>query len=185
MVDAPLLEVYWNSAPVAEAGPDQSVLTSTVVQFDGTGSYDPDFGPNALSYSWDFDVSNGIQVDATGANPTHVYSASGIYTVTLTISDGKTTATDTLTVTASGTDTTPPNVTITQAVLTGTVYDAVFCPTLVVIDGAINVTVTSADGHNGTWESNPVDIGSPSDMLALTASDSSSNMRTVQLSISH
>ena len=185
MVDAPLLEVYWNSAPVAEAGSDQSVLTGSVVQFDGTGSYDPDFGPNALSYSWDFDVSNGIQVDATGASPTHVYAASGIYTVTLTISDGKTTATDTLTVTASGTDTTPPNVTITQAVLTGTVYDAGSCPASVVIDGTITVPVTSADGHNGTWASNPIDISSPSDMLVLTASDPSGNTRTVQLSISH
>jgi PKD repeat protein len=38
-----------------------------------------------LSYTWDFgDGANG-----TGATPTHAYAASGVYTVRLTVSDGK------------------------------------------------------------------------------------------------
>jgi hypothetical protein len=46
-----------------------------------------DGGAAALSYSWDFDASDGITEDATGFIVSHKYSASGEYTVTLTVSD--------------------------------------------------------------------------------------------------
>ena len=45
------------------------------------------------SYAWDFD-GDGL-VDSTEANPTHVYTEPGLFTVTLTVSDGQ--LTDTLT----------------------------------------------------------------------------------------
>jgi hypothetical protein len=55
-----------------------------------------------VSYSWDFDSSDGIQEDATGPTPTHVYGDNGIYTVTLTVTDGDgLSATDTMLVTVS------------------------------------------------------------------------------------
>ena len=38
-------------------------------------------------YAWDFDDTDGIQVDATGMNPTHFYTDPGTYTVTLRIYD--------------------------------------------------------------------------------------------------
>jgi hypothetical protein len=39
-----------NYRPVADAGPDQSVDEQTLLQLDGTGSFDPDLDP--LAYSW-------------------------------------------------------------------------------------------------------------------------------------
>src|SRR5262249_6388392 len=48
-----------------------------------------------LTYSWDFgDGSTG-----GGVRPTHAFADNGIYTVTLTVSDGQATSTDTMTVT--------------------------------------------------------------------------------------
>jgi PKD repeat protein len=69
---------------------------------------DPDDDP--LSYSWDFDVSNGVDLtspDATGAEVTHSYADLGAYTVTLTVDDGRGgVATDTVVVSVSKND--PP-----------------------------------------------------------------------------
>jgi len=71
-----------NQAPVASFTSSTDNLT---VNFDGTGSSDPDSAPQALSYVWDFgDGSSG-----TGAAPSHTYAAAGNYTVTLTVSDGQ------------------------------------------------------------------------------------------------
>ncbi len=67
----------------ANAGPDSSVAIHTPLTFDGTGSSNSD----SLKYSWDFDDSNGITEDATGITPTHTFTAKGVYTVTLTVSD--------------------------------------------------------------------------------------------------
>jgi hypothetical protein len=55
------------------------------VSFDGSASYDPDGNP--LSYAWDFDASDGIGVDATGAMVSHAYPANGTFLVTLTVTD--------------------------------------------------------------------------------------------------
>src|SRR5262249_39556434 len=54
------------------------------VNFDGTGSTDPDPG-DILSYQWDFN-NDGI-VDATTATASHTYSTSGSYTAKLTVTD--------------------------------------------------------------------------------------------------
>ncbi|MFC1715606.1 PKD domain-containing protein [Candidatus Poribacteria bacterium] len=66
-------------APVADAGPDQTVYANTAVQFDGSKSTDLDGVVN--SFLWDFgDGSTG-----GGATPTHIYTEPGIYRVLLTI----------------------------------------------------------------------------------------------------
>jgi PKD repeat protein len=84
-----------NTAPVADAGADQSVVAGDTVTFDGSASSDAD--NDSLTYSWDID-GDGVE-DATGATPTYSYAAAGTYTVNLTVSDGTATATDSMTVT--------------------------------------------------------------------------------------
>lgn len=78
-----------NRAPLASAGAAVTGSEGSAVMFDGRGSSDPDGG--ALTYAWDFgDGSSG-----TGAMPSHVYADDGVYTVTLTVSDGALEATAT------------------------------------------------------------------------------------------
>jgi hypothetical protein len=70
-----------NRAPVSNPGGPYSGLTNVPVNFDGSGSSDPD--GDALSTMWMFgDTSTG-----TGAMPSHTYTAGGTYTVTLTVTD--------------------------------------------------------------------------------------------------
>lgn len=92
-----------NNPPVADAGPDQGGLTGQVLAFDGSGSFDPDSDP-IVSYDWDF----GDGTQDSGVSVMHSYGSPGVYTVTLTVSDGALTDDDTATVTvsdpSSGTD---------------------------------------------------------------------------------
>ncbi len=72
--------VYVTSAPVSNAGPDQSLCANTVVQFDGSKSHGGD--KELMGYEWDF----GDGTSGGGKNPTHVYTEAGTYTVRLTVS---------------------------------------------------------------------------------------------------
>ncbi len=70
--------------PIAIAGSDQEVSPGDTVYVDGSASFD---NLGIVSYSWDFDSSDGISVDATGMKAEHVYEKEGIYTVTLEVVD--------------------------------------------------------------------------------------------------
>lgn len=72
-----------NRAPVACF----DIAAGNTLNADASCSTDPDSNP--LTYTWDL----GDGSSATGVNATHNYSASGSYTVKLTVSDGKTTST--------------------------------------------------------------------------------------------
>ena len=74
-----------NRAPVAAASatPTSGNLPLTV-QLSSAGSSDPD--GDVLRYDWDF--GDGSTRDST-ANPSHAYATIGIYTATLTVSDGR------------------------------------------------------------------------------------------------
>ncbi len=61
----------------------QASCTSLSCTFDGSGSSDPD--GDHLTYSWDF----GDGATASGVTASHVYAASGNYTVKLTVNDGR------------------------------------------------------------------------------------------------
>jgi putative ubiquitin-RnfH superfamily antitoxin RatB of RatAB toxin-antitoxin module len=91
-----------DNPPVANAGSDQSTTIGSAVSFDASSSTDD---KGIATYSWDFDVSNGITSEATGKTATKTYTATGTYTVTLTVTDTNgQKATDTLNVAvASGT----------------------------------------------------------------------------------
>jgi PKD repeat protein len=75
----------------ADAGDDQTVTTSQTVSFDGSSSQ-PVGGID--SYAWNF----GGGSTASGATSTHTWSTPGDYPVTLTVTHGSQTATDTITV---------------------------------------------------------------------------------------
>jgi hypothetical protein len=93
-----------NSAPVANAGPDQNVSTGELVTLDGSASSDAD--GDTLTYLWNFvSVPAGSSVNSTSlsdltvANPTFTPDVDGAYVVQLVVNDGTV-------------DSTPDNVTI-------------------------------------------------------------------------
>jgi outer membrane protein assembly factor BamB len=81
-----------NNPPTATAGPAQTAFVGQVVQFNGSAT---DQDSDVLSFAWDF----GDGKSAFGPTPHHAYVAAGTYTVTLTVSDGLSAASDALTVT--------------------------------------------------------------------------------------
>jgi len=73
--------------PVAEANGPYSGYTGDTINFDSTGSYDPD-GQALVLYEWDFD-GNGVYdwSSPTTGMATHVYGSYGTYTAVLRVTD--------------------------------------------------------------------------------------------------
>ncbi len=72
-----------NLPPVCDAGGPYAGPTNSPIQFDGTGSNDPD--GTIVLYEWDFgDGSTG-----SGATPTHTYTQMGLYNVQLCVTDDR------------------------------------------------------------------------------------------------
>jgi len=94
-----------NAPPTADAnGPYSGYVGDTIV-FDGTASSDSDGG--IVRYDWDF--GDGTTAVDAGPTPTHVYSAAGQYTVSLTVIDdvgdtGSASSSATITERAAATD---------------------------------------------------------------------------------
>ncbi|WP_177418125.1 PKD domain-containing protein, partial [endosymbiont of Lamellibrachia barhami] len=99
------------SPPVANSGGPytfgEEVAANGIytVTLDGSGSTDDQ---GIETYAWDFDDSDGIQVESTDIAPVHAYDAVGIYNVTLTVSDHARQQ-DTVTTTVTITSSTPPD----------------------------------------------------------------------------
>ena len=77
-----------NSAPVADAGADQSALVGNTVTLDGSGSTDAD--GDALSYSWSLTVPAGSAAslsDTTVVNPVFNIDVPGTYIAQLIVND--------------------------------------------------------------------------------------------------
>lgn len=72
-----------NRDPIANPGGPYSGFVGVPVQFNGSGSSDPDGDP--LTFSWQF----GDGGSGSGASPIRTYSNPGMYTVTLRVEDGK------------------------------------------------------------------------------------------------
>jgi PKD repeat protein len=79
--------------PISDPNGPYTGSVSNQVQFDGSGASDPE--GNLVAYDWDF----GDGGTGTGMAPTYSYAASGLYTVSLTVTDDAG-ATDTATTTA-------------------------------------------------------------------------------------
>ena len=77
-----------NTPPVADAGPDQSVKTGSLVVLNGSGSSDADDDP--LTYIWSFTSNPGSATlsNSTAVNPTFTPSVDGTYVLSLVVNDG-------------------------------------------------------------------------------------------------
>ena len=79
-----------NSRPVANAGPDQTVVLGEPVQLDGRGSSDGDH--DTLTYRWSFtsvpEHSTVSLATPSAAQPTFVPDVAGLYVVQLIVNDG-------------------------------------------------------------------------------------------------
>jgi RHS repeat-associated protein len=80
-----------NTAPIANAGPNQTVFVATAVQLDGTGSYDPDGNP--ITYTWSFaslPPGSAATLSSTALpKPTFIVDKPGNYTLQLIVNDGQ------------------------------------------------------------------------------------------------
>lgn len=99
-----------NTAPVANAGPDQTVQAGATVTLNGSGSNDVDGNP--LTYQWAFVSvpagSTAKLLNPTNVMPTYVADKAGQYVVQLLVNDGKVNSTqDTVTITTMGGNTAP------------------------------------------------------------------------------
>ena len=137
------ITVLQNLPPVADAGPDQFVEQTSSeganVTLNGTGSSDPD--NDTLTYYW-----NWTGGSAQGATPT-VLLPPGNTTVTLTVSDGFTNATDTVNIIVQ--DTIPPVVNVGPDV---TVEQESHAGTEVMLNGTATDAVSTR--FNFTWSEN-------------------------------
>ena len=66
----------------ADPGGSYLAVVDGTVQFDGSGSFDPESAP--LTYAWDF----GDGTTAVGGTPNHSYTTIGFFDVCLTVSNG-------------------------------------------------------------------------------------------------
>ena len=66
----------------ADPGGSYLAVVDGTVQFDGSGSFDPESAP--LTYAWDF----GDGATGTGAMPNHRYTTIGLFDVCLTVNNG-------------------------------------------------------------------------------------------------
>ena len=78
-----------NTAPVANAGPDQTGLMGESIVLDGSGSSDVDGDPLIFSWSLTPPAGSGASLsDPTSVKPTFVIDAAGVYVAQLIVNDG-------------------------------------------------------------------------------------------------
>jgi len=177
-----------NSKPVADAGPDQQVLTGVTVQLDGSGSQDVDGNP--LTYFWSLTavptgstatLSNNVLV-----NPTFVPDLAGTYVAQLIVNDGQVDSDpDTVTITVTVPDTTPPappdlgKITVSpvsggQTTITGTAGSVEGGAQVKITNTRTNQTVTVTANSNGSFSTQLA--AQTGDSLSITATDAAGNV---------
>jgi len=77
--------IHPNRAPIADAGPDQTVKVGVTAQLDGDGSSDPD--GDDIAFRWT--APSEITLDDGTSSPEFTASAPGTYRITLVVNDGQ------------------------------------------------------------------------------------------------
>jgi len=103
VLDVVNIEVV-NTAPIADAGPDQSVIAGQRVTLDGASSTDPD--GDELTFAWTLDDASLSGADT--ASPMFCAADAGAYTAELVVNDGMA-------------DSAPDEVTVTAVSIDGTI----------------------------------------------------------------
>lgn len=133
-------EVFGYVAAVADAGPDQSVFTNTLVTLDGSKSSVPS---GSLSYTWTKTSGpNATLSSTTDANPKFTPTSAGNYVFQLTVSNGSLTATDTVTIAVTAPATPVANAGPDQTANTGT---------LVTLDGSASTNPNAGAALAYEW----------------------------------
>lgn len=152
-----------NTAPVANAGNQQSLMMGATVTLDGSGSTDAEH--DALTYSWAL-TSKPVGSSATLSSPTNVQPTftadlAGTYTATLIVNDGKASSNSaTVNVTASRNNAAPiANAGTAQSVVAGST---------VTLDGS-----TSTDANGDTLSYNWSLTSKPTGSTATLSSSTS------------
>jgi len=91
-----------NQAPIAIAGEDIQADINEEISFDASNSYDPD--GDELNFLWNFDN----QASSTSATANYQFSEIGEYLITLTVSDGQLSNSDSLILTVIENETNNP-----------------------------------------------------------------------------
>ena len=134
-----------NHAPVANAGTDQNVVTTSVVTLDASESSDSD--GDTLSYSWSLTTlpanSSALLSDSSSASPTFTTDLDGSYVAQLIVNDGtEDSVADTVTIVAATANSVPvANAGVDQNVLAG---DSVY------LDGS-GSSDSDGDALSYTW----------------------------------
>lgn len=170
---------YRNGAPVANAGPDQTVPTDSncqaVVTLSGSDSSDPD--GDTLTYVW-----NGSFGSITGLTAV-VTMERGTHEVTLTVTDKfKVSVSDTVTITVA--DQTPPVVTVPASYTVNAGADGLGLVPNVMADVVASDNCTAAGSLNklqSPFSGTPVAAGTHE--ITVTVSDASGNITTKTVSL--
>ena len=103
-----------NTLPIANANGPYSGAVNTTINFDSSGTTDPD--GTIVSYLWNFGDGNS----ANTANASHSYNSAGAYTAVLTVVDNQgDQSTDSATVTVTDGSSNVPDACATQGEITG------------------------------------------------------------------
>ena len=105
--DNTVVAVQSNTAPIANAGLDQTVSVGVVVALNANASSDPD--GDSLAFTWTVssspEGSNVVLENLASANPTFTADQVGVYVISLTVNDGtQNSVIDEVIITASAVD---------------------------------------------------------------------------------
>ncbi|MBI5409122.1 MAG: tandem-95 repeat protein, partial [Nitrospirae bacterium] len=187
-----------NSAPVANAGPDQTVMVGSAVDLDGSGSSDAD--GDALTYSWSFTTvpsgSSAVITDPGAVNPSFTADVAGIYVAQLIVNDGFVNgAPDTVTISVSSPGNNPPfaiddnyttdedtALTVSAPGVLGNDFDIEGSPlTAILVSGPLKGSLTL--NGNGSFIYTPDENFNGADSFTYKANDGSADSNTATVTI--